>query len=232
MLASTKAIVLNSTKYSDTALITRLFTEEKGVVSVISNRGKGKSSKNSCLKIPFSIIDVIFYFKNNSQVHRVKEVSIDSSFNSTNSDIVKTSTSFFIAEFLSKIIREEEYNLPLFNYLKDQALVLNQTQEVDGNFILVFISSILPFIGIEPQNDGSSNFFDYENGVFTNSHPSHRNYCKGGLSQNLFNHLYQEVDLNRKERKACIDALLDYCSVQLQQDFNLKSKEVLDIVFS
>ena len=232
MLASTKAIVLNSTKFGDTALITRLFTEEKGVVSVISNRGKAKSNKNSRLKVPFSLVDIVFYFKNNTQVHRVKEVSNDKDYNSTNTDIIKSSTSFFLAEFLSKIIREEESNHKLFLFLREQSLQLNQAVNVDANFILEFISSILPFIGIEPHNEGAPDYFDYENGIFTSVQPTHKNYCKGDLSQNIFLFFEQKSKLNRVERNACIDALLDYCAVQLQQSFRLKSKEVLDVVFS
>lgn len=232
MLLSSTGIVLNSTKYNDSSLITKLFTLDKGVVSIISNRGKGKTSKNSILKQPFSLVDFVCYFKQKSTVHRIKEVSLDKEYNPNRNNVVKDSISFFITEFLSRTIKEEEENKELFFFLKNQSLLLNHSEKVAPNFLLNFLVALLYHLGIEPNIDEGNEYFDLINGIYTDVRPTHNNYCSGIDSENIKKIIVGECQLNKTQRKTCLNVLIQYYSCQLQQEIKLKSQEVLEVVFA
>lgn len=232
MLLSSSGVVLGSIKYSDSSLITKVFTEERGLVSLISNRGKGKTSKNSILKQPFILIEFICYFKDKSNVHRVKELSIAKGYNSNSTDIIKSSVSFFIAEFLSKTIKEEEQNTGLFQFFYLKSMELNQCSKVNPMFVLNFLIELLAHLGIEPHTEDGDIYFDLIGGTYTNTQPSHKNYFLGEEAKLVKELIENGGTLNKQERKTCMNAIIDYYSCQLQQEIKLKSHEVLEVVFA
>ena len=74
MIIATDAIVLKRIPYSDTSLICRLFTKEKGKVTVIAKGVQRAKKSTVALLEPINHIHVQYYHKNSREVQLLKDV--------------------------------------------------------------------------------------------------------------------------------------------------------------
>ncbi len=230
MLLKTEGIVLHITKYGESSLITKLFTKEKGVVSIISSRSK--SNKNQIFQVPFALVNTICYFKPKSAIHRLKEIQFDSQYQEDSSHVIKNAVRYFIAELLNNLIREEEQNLVLYAFLKEKCLRLNQENEVSPSFLIDFMVGLSEPLGFFPSLSDSNTYFDLLHGEFLATRPAHADYLNEEDSRLCFQLFANRGTLNRLERKKALNHLLQFYSIQLDQTIKLKSKDVLEVVFS
>ena len=74
MIIATDAIVLKRIPYSDTSLICRLYTKEKGKVTVIAKGVQRAKKSTIALLEPINHIHVQYYHKNSREVQLLKDV--------------------------------------------------------------------------------------------------------------------------------------------------------------
>ena len=118
MLSSTKGIVIHHFKYSEKSVIAKIYTKKYGLQSYILNGVRNKKSKNKAAYLqPLSLVEIDANHKDNKGLQRVKTIEFEIPFNSIPFEIGKSSIAFFIAEILYKSIKEEEANIPLFEFL-------------------------------------------------------------------------------------------------------------------
>lgn len=234
MLLETEGLVLSAVKYGESSLITKVFTEANGLISIISSRPKGKSrgSKSHLFQMPYSLVKLIVYYKDSQQIHRVKEIQFASSYKEDLSHIVKISIRYFIAELLSKIIVEEEQNPGLYFLLKKECLQLNSSEKVDSHFLLNFLCSLIEELGFLPNLNYNNNYFDLSNGEFQDKSHVENAFLNQAESLLLYEAFLKKRQLNRVERNQTLNNLLSYLSHQLNQELKLKSKDVLETIFS
>lgn len=227
---SSRAIVLNSLKYGDTSLITKLYTQSKGIISVISSISKSKrKNKSHHLLQPLTVLNVTCSNNKNQSLMRLKEVELYKEF-SFSEDIIKGTIKIFIAELLTKLLKEEEANIDMFGFLESQCFELQKTNEI-GPFSIQFLCELTRPLGIEPHLEEKLKYFDMLNACFVN-------HSQGLIALNeretaIFNQSFSDPStLNRKERRMAIGLLLDYYRHQFSMDLKLKSLAVIDEVFS
>ena len=75
MIVHSRAIVLKSFSYSNTSIIARCFTREKGKVSVIIHGAKKKNSQKAAYFQPANYLDLVLYFKETREIQTVSKVS-------------------------------------------------------------------------------------------------------------------------------------------------------------
>ena len=63
MIASTRAIVLNTHQYGDTSLICNLFSEDYGKLSIISKGARTVKNPNRAILQPLNYIELCYYYK-------------------------------------------------------------------------------------------------------------------------------------------------------------------------
>lgn len=114
---TTRAIVLNSLKYSDTSLIVKCYTAEEGLKSYII-KGVLKAKKGG-IKVayfqPLTQLILVANHSTKSSLHTLKEVQILHPYKTIFRDIVKQSVVLFLSEVLSNSIQEEEKNTDFYN---------------------------------------------------------------------------------------------------------------------
>jgi len=232
MLLSSEGIVLGSIKYGDSSTISHVFSKEKGLISLISSTPKkGKSSFKSYLQ-PLCFIDFVCYNSKKSSINRLKEVSFCAHYNEFQADISTNSLRYFIAEFLSKIIKEEEQNHSLYLFLEKELKHLQDVKQKSG-FHITFLIDLLTELGIQPHLNDYDLYFDLIEGSSVNLKPHHQDFYSQEILQQ-----FQNVALNRTintkiERTTLLNVLLKYYSIQLNIDVeNLKTKQVFEVVFS
>ncbi|MGY5352132.1 DNA repair protein RecO [Wenyingzhuangia sp. IMCC45533] len=170
MHVSTKAIVLSAIKYGDNGLIVKCYTLAEGVKTYllqgILKSKKGKIHKSQFL--PLSLLQINASHNNRGSLNRISEAKIIQPFQSLHVDFVKQSVVFFLSEFLSSVLKEEEgENEVLFDYLENAILWLDCHDNI-GNFHLIFMLELTKCLGFYPDNNHQKKgyYFSLQDGKY------------------------------------------------------------------
>ena len=238
MLIKTKAIVLSKLKYRDNDLIVKCFTLHRGVVSyllrgVLSNK-KGKSSIAYYQLL--SQLQIEENFRENQSLQTIKEVRLDCSFRNLHTHILKSSIVMFLAEVLSSVLREEEENKPLYNYLETTFRWLDTTDEF-SNFHLLFLLNLTKHLGFYPDNsDVNHTYFNLNTGSFESVKADMYSISGENLTvlKTLLGTNFDALDsikLNSKQRQSFLSMLLLYFELHLGSFKKPKSLLIFNQVF-
>ena len=236
MLVKTKGIVFHSIKYSETSIITKIFTQTHGLQSYIVNgvrstRAKGKAS----LFQPLNILDLEIYKREDKNLQRLREYKMGYVFHTIPFDIYKISLLLFLAEVLYKTIKEEEANEALFHFIEQTIVTLDQTKQSTGNYHLTFLLQLSEHLGFFPHGDFSETLpcFDLMEGQYCASIPDHPHYIEPPLSR-----LFFEISMDNRsiifggaERNMLLDKILEYYRLHISSFSEIKSHKVLHLVF-
>lgn len=241
MIHNTKAIALHTVRYGDNSLIAYVYSESHGRISLMvhSAFGKQKSSGKAVFFQPLNIINLIYYHKGHQTLCKLKEVSSEIPFSEIPFDPVKRAIALFVGEVVYRTIREEEPNPALYNYLETSIQLLDIMHVGVSNFHLIFLAQLTRYLGFFPGNSWSESLpiFDYKNGLFVNSAPSHPLYFDLEKSKHLaltFStpfHNAENLKFNHKVRSQIIDTLLTFYQVHIEGAATIKSLSILTQVF-
>ena len=236
MIEKTRGIFLHAVKYSETSLITSIYTEAYGRQSFIIN---GVRSKNSTARAavfqPLYLLDLEIYYKNNREIHRIKNARIAFPYSTIPFDIRKSTQVLFLAEVLYKCLREEEPNIELFDFLYHSLTLLDLTEAGISNFHIWFLFKLTRFLGFSPNREDAErcNFFDLQTARFVSHEPSHSQFTDKHLTI-LFTRLFnidsssiENLDYNQRERRLVLEKLLEFYHIHLGNLGEFKSLEVL-----
>ena len=152
MLFKTRGIVINYIRYRETSVIVKIYTQEFGIQSYIENGVRSSKSKNKiALFQPLTLLDLVVYHKKNTGLHRLAEIKCFQPFQSIPFNFYKSSIGIFITEILSKTLQEEVSNPPLFQFLFESMLWLDETEGHFENFHLQFLLELSNYLGFRPQ---------------------------------------------------------------------------------
>lgn len=240
MLHKTEGIVLSVRKYSDRYSIVQILTSKFGRVDYLLPKTQGKRSKlNNMLFVPLSILNLEVEHLPTRDIQRLKEAEREVLFYEISYNPVKTSITFFLSEFLSKLLYETDNNEVLFLFLKKSILTLENLDKGLANFHIAFLLQFTKFVGIGPNMDNYEKgyVFDLLNGNYIDKSSTNRNCLSGQESKfllvlNKMNyrnmHLYK---LSRNDRNNIIDKLLLFYRLHLSDFHTLKSLDVLREIF-
>ncbi|NDK56053.1 DNA repair protein RecO [Pontibacter fetidus] len=153
MLIKTKGVVLNYIKYRETSIIARIYTEQLGLQSYIINsvRTQRKGSRIALFQ-PFTLLDMVVYTSRQGGLTRISEYKAVHPFHSIPFDIRKSSMVLFLSEMVSRTVKEEEENPPLFQFLYEAILAFDDLEEGFENFHLVFLLQLSHHLGFGPTS--------------------------------------------------------------------------------
>ncbi|QCR23661.1 DNA repair protein RecO [Pontibacter sp. SGAir0037] len=151
MLVKTRGIVLNYIKYRESSIIAKVYTEQLGVQSYIVNsvRKKGGGSRIALFQ-PFSLLDMVVYTSHKGGLTRISEYKVAHPFISIPFDIMKSSILMFLSEMVTRTVKEEEENAPLFTFLYEAIIVFDEQEQHFENFHLVFLLQLARYLGFGP----------------------------------------------------------------------------------
>lgn len=239
MLTRTKAILLHHVRYSDSSLIAHFYTQEYGRLSVMV---KGISSKRGSARFnyfqPLNIFNTELYYYENRELHNLKEMSLAYVPQRIYGDIHRTTVAMFISELLHNVIREQDVNKMLFDFIESSVISLDEMTAGISNFHLWFLVAFTDYAGIGPSHTEIENcFFDMLTGQFTQLRPMHPDFLdpESAASLNLLLHMpateVASLRLSGEERTDLLTHLLKYYSLHLPGIRQMKSLQVLKDVF-
>lgn len=155
MLIKTQGLVLSYLRYRETSVIVRIYTREVGVQSYIVNavRGGGKTPVRLALFQPFTLLDLVAYpAKKGGGLTRLSEYRVAYAYHTIPYDMRKGSVVLFLSEVVSRSVREEEANDPLFAFLREQLVGFDQATAGFENFPLTFLLTLSQYLGFAPRS--------------------------------------------------------------------------------
>ncbi|WP_299120738.1 DNA repair protein RecO [uncultured Winogradskyella sp.] len=238
MLTKNNSIVLSKLKYRDYDLIVKCYTEQRGVVSYML-RGVLKSKKGLSKTVYFqalSQLQIEENYKPNQSLHFIKEVKFNYIYKSLHNNIYKSAIVLFLSEILTNVLKEEEKNEDLFNYI-ETALQYLDNEDNFSNFHLLFLIKLTRYLGFQPENlNDNYSYFNLQSGTFQASNQGI--YSISGKNLTLlkrllgtkFDALYA-IKINAKQRQEFLNMLLYYFELHLGSFKKPKSLQVLNEVF-
>lgn len=238
MLQETQGIVIKTLKYGDTSIISRILTRDLGVQSyMIKGVRSAKAKDKASLYQPPNILDLVVYYRANKNLQHVKEARHEHIYRSLPFDIRKSSIALFIAELLSKTVIEEEKNPPLFEFIRQHLVHLDEQEEVDASFHFHFMLQLSRFLGFYPDAGtfSSQPIFDLREGIFTSEEPSHPDYIERPYSQYIHQLLQSrnmrtDISIPDSHKTPLLDKILLFYSYHVENFGTMKSHRVLNEV--
>jgi DNA repair protein RecO (recombination protein O) len=241
MLYSTRGIVIKTTKFSETSLIARIFTEQFGMQSyMIKGIRRASSNLKPAFFQPLSLLDLVVYHKQRSTLNSIKEAGYFHSYQTVSFDIRKSSIALFIQELTYKTIREEEPNPGLFDYLIRACTELDSIPAPGSSFPVLFALHLTKHLGFVPHKNYSDTrkFFNLKEGLFQETFSEEGYSLDEKLSvvwaslletRSLFQ---EEVKIPAGLRNSLLEKVLVYYQLHFPGFEGIKSHQILHTVLS
>ncbi len=231
-----EGIVLRTTPYGESRIILNLLSPDQGTFGLIASISKtGKSGLKKAHFQSLQILEVKYAERNKGDLKRLQDARILHSYQHLYFDPIRSCLSLFLAEFLSKVLREEEAQPELYYFIKDALLQLDATEVSPANFHLAFLMELSDYLGCRPDLSGKETlFFDLMNGACAQMAPDHPYFIEAEelalwreiQAKGMQN--WTEINLRgSKARRAVLNSLIDYYRLQLHDFGSLKSLQVL-----
>ena len=233
----TRGIVLHSIKYSETSVIVKILTERLGLVSYMVNGVRtSKSAAKAALLRPLSLLDLDVSHRENKGLQRIKEVKRSYSYQSIPFDTIKSCVALFLLEVIAKSLKEHDVHEELFKYVYDGFISLDTMVVMNNDFHLQFLLQYAAFLGFGPAGGYSVDtpFFDMQEGTFIAQQDSGSTILDRIQSEQISHLIHATsatVKLNRQSRQLLLRCLLKYYQLHLDGFGNLRSPEVLEVLF-
>jgi DNA repair protein RecO (recombination protein O) len=224
MLYKTRGIVLGYIKYSDTSIISKIYTEEFGLQTYIVNGVRSKSSKNKiALFQPLTLLDMVVYHKENRDINRISEIKCNTVFHSIPFVQKKICIVIFLSELLGKTLKEHHPNKDLFELILHSISYLDETQEHYENMHLQFMIQLAAFLGFSP---GSVEDIVEEIRISLSEEE------KEIMESLIYAPPDEYVKINNQTRRHLLDCLIRYYSIHIESFGTINSLSVLQEIFS
>lgn len=185
---------------------------------------------------PLSLLEMDVIHKDKGTLERIQEAKVSEPYQSLHSHVVKSSLVLFLSEILKNSVREEEANEPLFTFLWESFLWLDQSDAM-ANFHLLFLLKLSGYLGFYPDFDGSDYpYFNIMEGTFQESGLT--DYCREGDAIEALKGLHgkgfdalKEIHIPKHLRMELLEIMLQYYQVHIHGFHKPKSLSVLSELF-
>ena len=247
MVIKTRGIVLRAVKYSETSVITDIFTEHFGLRSyIISGVRTSKSKVAAGLLQVMSLVEIVAYEKA-EKLNRLTEIRAAHVYTTVPFEMQRMSVGLFMAEVARRTIRGTEENRPLFDFLFDIFKFLDVTDGSVANLHLAFLVELSGLFGFRPEEnedeyyDDEELILDLREGIFLpyyedeegDMEPLEPHFLKANLTTILRGflktpwHESAQIKMNRDERRALIAELLRFYQWHLEGFPDIQSFKIL-----
>jgi len=239
MLVKTRGIVLSSIKYSESSIITKIYTDEYGMLSfIVRGVRKRKARMSASFFQPFTLLNLDINYKPKSNLQNIKEIGLEQRTDSLHTDVRKSTIALFLAEVLHKSLEEEQQDKGLFEFLQLTISFLDSMETSFANFHLIFLIQLSKYLGFYPSQSQSNQqkYFNMESGVFE-ANPYTDQFLNQELSDKLKELMrlsYIErglLKLSSLQRRSLLSEMIRYYQLHLPGMGRISSQEVLESVF-
>ncbi|MBP5649639.1 MAG: DNA repair protein RecO [Bacteroidales bacterium] len=168
MFVTSKAIVLHKTKYADSGIVVKVFTERYGTQTfIIKNAFSAKNKHLLPLFAPLSMIELQFDDRKLNQLMYLKEATCYYQYADIPFNIVKSSLLMFYSELLYKLLYEYGEDRQLFAFVEQRMRQLDDAVTVRPDTHIDFMLRMSQILGFYPVAN-----YDTSHTIFSILHSS------------------------------------------------------------
>jgi DNA repair protein RecO (recombination protein O) len=138
-----EAIVLRKTKFRESSLIVQLYTREHGKISSLVKGARSPKSKIGSKVDLINHVEVIFYQKEERDLHLLTQVNLINPFNRIKNDLEKLKYASAVCELILNLIPENEESDKIF---RGSLKILNLINNSENNEVVLFAQFLLFFV--------------------------------------------------------------------------------------
>ncbi len=232
MLITTDGIVLHSTKYSDTSLVVKIFTEKRGVESFLVKGAFGKKSRfKAALFSPLAIVNITYDERNGEKLKYLKDLSRQTQPADLIYDPARSAILMFYNELLYKLLFNVGEDPGLFHLLQEEVRKVYKEEDNLTDLPLRFMLRLSQALGICPENNYSE-----KNCYFSLPESRFQSYCMDETTEvpkeesyylsQLLNH-ESNIVVTRSVRNHLLHYLIDYYKIHNEQIRVIESVAIL-----
>ncbi|WP_430812897.1 MULTISPECIES: DNA repair protein RecO [unclassified Carboxylicivirga] len=239
MIHSTQGIVLSHIKYKETSIIVNIYTRKFGRQSYVVNNVRSKRNRSGAVLLQaMTLLDMEVYHRPKADLQRIKDFRVVNPLTNIPFKQDKRAMAFFLTELMSKVLREEEENTDLFNFIDQSISVFDTIKSGTANFHLFFLFQLTRFLGFAPGFEKPQEpYFDLLNGCFCDNEPTHGFFIEGA-DLNAWRQLYRlRIDaldalcISGEARYSLLNKLLEYYRLHIDTLGDLKSLPIVHQLF-
>jgi DNA repair protein RecO (recombination protein O) len=174
MIRKTEAIVLSARKFGDSSLICTMFTRAYGRKNfLIKGYRSTRARKRHSYFQPMSILDIVYYHKDSRDLQLITESSNRYFLQTLQTDPIKITLGMVVVEVFYHTVKEEEPNFPLFEFLGQVLIELDNRESHLIHVFLYYLVQLSSYLGFSPsdlvEDPGRPIHFDLRNGILENA---------------------------------------------------------------
>lgn len=236
MLHKTNGFVLRTTRYSESSVIVKIFTEKFGVQTYLVNGVRSAKAKGkAALYQHGNILDLVVYYRESGNMFRISEAKFLHAYQTIPFHVVRSSLLLFCIELLNKTQKEHVVQEEVFEFVQQAFLLLDDTSFPIQNFHIAFLLSLSRLLGFYPSEE-KGNFFLMQEGVFSDDVKNTTLFLDEKftalLKQFLPMHFNQShsIRLTANDRKQLLQHLIQYFALHIEGFGTMRSPEILSTV--
>ena len=223
----TEGIVLRTLRHQDANLITTIYTREYGLRSfIVPGYRSAHSRKRHSYFQPLSIVEVVFQYRETRGLHKVTEPRLGPLLQEAQTHPIKLSLGLALLEVFADTVKEEEQNLPLYEFLEGVIRALDAADQRLIQLFVFFLVHHTRFLGFFPYDEsegGAAIEFDVQAGTFRRA-KGEGNPVAGLIRQFAYSELAllpapascQQITFDQQTKRQLIRTLFDYYQVHVE----------------
>lgn len=236
----TRGIVLHTMPHGESGHIVYMYTEAFGRISYYVNSGRRGVAVVGGSKVMLHPLTVLEYVgvKGSGSFHRIKEAKRALVSSTIFTDIYKSTISLYMAELIYKVIKEDEANPFMFDFLYNSVKIFDLMEEGKINFHLYFTLQLTKYLGFFPSNNYEDEFyFDMKSGGFLLIRPTHAFHCERYDSFLLNEVMHADIaslpnlKSSGKHRSELLGKIIEYIGIHHDTSYKIRSLEYLQEIF-
>lgn len=232
-------LVLRTVRFNDTQQVADVYTREHGLQSFVVNFASRRHRGVGAMWRPLNFVEmeVSRTSESRSRLPHPKEVRTYIIYTSLPFNPVKTTVALFLAEFLQHVLRAEQRDEALYQYMEHALQWFDTAQDGYANFHLCFLLHLMRFVGIQPSTEEGGLYFDLRAGAFSGLMPRHPDFLREEESRAVPTLLRMNFanmrcfHLTRVQRQRVLEVIEIYYRLHLPPFPELRSLDVLRAVF-
>jgi DNA repair protein RecO (recombination protein O) len=188
---------------------------------------------------PLFLLEIDAEHKPGREVQRLRDFKSVEVYHSIPFDIVKSTMTLLLSEILYKVLRNEEADPTLFNFIFDSLQYFDSMSDGAANFHLWFLLKLIEYLGFKLRNNHSEKnvWFDIKAGCFVSLRPTFPK-TPDTEESNLLSHLinlnvndFHELNINGEKRSRILEIIIDYYTFHIEGIGTINSLQVLKEIF-
>ena len=216
MKQAVEFIILGTTKVGEKSLVLHTLSASYGRRSFIVSVSK---SSAMALYLPLNILSGEITLNAKSDLWRVSGLKAEYALAGIRSSVLKNSVCLFMSEVLYRVLRDGEYSVELYEWCRQQILLLDGIGDDFANFHLLWLLGLCGELGFSPRMEDLMPFAG-----------ERLDDLRGLLSLPYDQALL--LPLSGARRSEIAEILLEYLSYHLDSRLNIRSLPVLRELFA